>query len=141
MNDLPKNEPIKHNPTSKELRLFGLLFAGVIVFWLFIYRVSTDTAIIRLWPGFAIASSLAAIAVIRPLWLTGLFVYWIKVVHWLNRLITAITLTCCFFVIITPVALIRRILGHNAIFKPKYRPDSYRQNSKAIRPQDMEHPF
>lgn len=131
----------KHGPTSKELRLFGLLLAGVIVFWLFIYWVSTETALIRLWPGFATASILAATAILQPLWLKPLYIYWVKGFHWLNRLITAITLMCCFFVIITPTALIRRALGHNAISKPKYRLGSYRQNSKAIPPEDMEHPF
>ena len=128
-------------PTKKELQLFGLLLATIIVFWLCIYWLNTEIAIIRLWPGFAIASVLAAIAIIRPLWLNKLYVYWVKGVYWLNRLITAITLACCFFIIITPTALIRRALGHNAIFKPKYSPDSYRQDSKIIPPEDMKHPF
>ena len=130
-----------NNPTRKELRLFGLLLAGVIVFWLFIYWMSTEVVLLRLWPGFATASMLAAIAIVRPLWLKLLYTYWVKSFHYLNRLITAITLTCCFFVIITPTAFIRRALGHNVIFKPSYKPGSYRQKSKAIPPEDMEHPF
>ena len=130
-----------NNPTKKELRLFGLLLAGVIVFWLFIYWATTETAVIRLWPGFAVAFMLASTAIVQPLGLKQLYSYWVKGFHWLNRLITAITLTCCFFVIITPTAFIRRALGHNVIFKPSYKPGSYRQKSKAIPPEDMEHPF
>ena len=130
-----------HEPTKKELRLFGLLLAGVILFWSFIYWVSKEIDLLSLWPVFAVVSALATVAIIRPLWLSGFYCYWVKGASWLNRLITGITLGCCFFVIITPIALIRRAIGHNAIFKPKYAPDSYRQNSKAIPPEDMEHPF
>jgi Saxitoxin biosynthesis operon protein SxtJ len=130
-----------NNPTIKELRLFGLLLAIVIVFWLLIYWASKGIALISLWPGLATALLLAAIAIIYPRWLKRPYLYWMKGAHWLNRLVTATTLACCFFVIITPTALIKRALGHDSIFKPKYRDDSYKQNSEILPPTDMEHPF
>lgn len=134
-----------HQPTKNQLRLFGTLLAVVIVFWLCVYGWNKPTSLLTLWPGYSIAAILAAVAIIYPPWLKGVYHYWLKAAHYLNKIITTITLSLTFFIVITPVALVKRAFGNDALFgtktTPKTMTNSYRQTSEPIKPEDMEHPF
>jgi hypothetical protein len=134
-----------NTPTTPapSLRQFGLLLALVICFWTGVLYLRSDSSLLAFWPGLSAAGLLILVALLQPHWLHGLHHYWMKAAHGLNRLLTRITLTLSFFVIITPVALIKRATGNNALAPRNSEAfgDSYRQPSAPIKADDMETPF
>jgi len=98
---------------TRELRSFGLLvgavFAliGIVSYWL-------GRRGIRLWPLLA-AGLLIAPAILKPRILAPIHRVWMRVAHVLAWINTRLILTLAYFVMLTPVGIIRRWLGADAL--------------------------
>lgn len=130
-----------HQHSDKELKLFGILLSVVIIFWCSIALWKHYLALQSALAIYAVALLLAIISIIKPRFLTSFHHYWLRTFSWLNKIITWTSLAVAFFLIITPTAIIKRALGSNPVHSPQTMPDSYRQISKPLPRQDMEHPY
>ncbi len=126
---------------SKQLRIFGLALSAAITFWLVIYCWLSQTDLLTFWPVWLVIILLTDFALFKPAWLAGLFRVWMIFAEWLNRIITYSLLGSIFFVLITPIAWLRRLSGHDALRNKKYLPGSFRVKSHASTAKDMEQPF
>jgi len=125
----------------KQLRFFGLSLATALTFWVFIYCWVATTKLLSLWPAWLVIVFLAGLALFKPEFLRGVYLYWMKLAEWLNIFITTLLLGSIFFLIITPVAFIKRLLGDDALSQSSTLPDSYRIKSVQMNKRDMEHPY
>ncbi len=98
----------------KELRKFGLLVGGILALigLLFLWRGRHEIARIVLW---SIGGFLIVFGAIAPIVLKPIYVAWMKfafVLGWVN---SRILLSIIFFVFFTPMALIQRVFGRDAL--------------------------
>jgi len=125
---------------KKELRDFGLLmgslfivFFGLLLPWLF-------NAIFPLWP-WIVAGVLAMLALIVPIALKPVYQGWMflaLILAWIN---TRLILSLIFFLLITPMGLVMRLFGKNAMKNKSPESESYRNLTTPRSPKQMEHPF
>lgn len=127
---------IQHN-----LKIFGLALAAAVVIWAIIYLLISDTSLVSLWPAWLAALLLSGVALTRPTWLTGLHKIWTRLVDVLNTVITWTLLGTIFIILITPIALIRRLAGKDALKHKNCMAGSYRIKSSPIDSNDMQNPF
>lgn len=120
-------------------KVFGLA-------WLFILGGITLFPLISgappYWPSGGIFVILAAIVLICPSRLAPLNRMWQAFGKMMHACISTITLTCLYFMVLTPGAWIVRLCGHNAIsrtFDPAV--DSYWSNCEAESPTDFTRPY
>ena len=111
--------------TNKQLRSFGLTVGGIfalIGFWPLIFRGEG----LRLW-AVVLAVCLLVPAVVFPRSLVWVHKGWMAVGHVLGWINTRIILGVVFYVIVTPIGIIRRWLGKDPMGR-QLRPDldSYR---------------
>lgn len=113
-----ENQPI-HPETPgaqpQQLRSFGLLVGGVftlIALWPLVIRQEP----LRMW-ALVLGGLLVLWAFITPLWLRPLFVGWMKVGHVLGFINTRIILSIGFFLVFTPIGLIRRMMGKDSLHR------------------------
>ena len=116
---------MRNEATRKELRSFGLLVGGifaVIGFWPLVWRGEDY----RLW-ALVLAALLIAPALIYPSSLSVVHKLWMKLGHVLGWINTRILLGAVFFLVVTPMGAIRRLLGKDSMGKsPRVDMDSYR---------------
>lgn len=91
-----------------EQRKFGLVMAAVLVV----------LAVLRWWLKgaapvwlFGAAAALAALGLLLPAALRPLFVAWIKLAEVLNWVMTRVLLSLVFYLVLTPTALLYRVLS------------------------------
>jgi len=104
---------INSNPSSRVLRQFGGV--GFIVFDLVgvhQYRIGHHHASILLI-GLAMLMGLAAL--VQPGLLRWPFVGWMKVAFPLNWIVSELMLALIFYVVLTPLALVFRLAGRDAL--------------------------
>jgi hypothetical protein len=111
--------------TKKQLRSFGLTVGGVfavIGLWPVIVRGGDPR-----WWFLVLAALLLVPAAIAPGVLTWPYKRWMELGHLLGWLNTRIILGVIFFLVVTPIGLIRRWLGKDPMGR-RFRPDldSYR---------------
>jgi ABC-type uncharacterized transport system permease subunit len=128
-------------PTTKQLKLFGLVLSAVIVFWLLVYWYNSEQTLIDLWPYWLLTVLFLIIALFIPLRLKRFYLLWMKAAEWINKVVINLMLSLIFFLLITPIAIIIRSLGHDALRNPRYIEGTYRQPSKPIEAEDMKDPF
>jgi hypothetical protein len=124
-----------------ELRTFGLVFGGMLVL---IFAVAIPwlwNLSYPMWPWIA-AASFWAVALIAPGALDPVNRAWIKigmVLGWIN---TRIILGAVFFLIFTPVAVVMRVIGRDAMNR-SFDPDAttYRINSRQPDNSQLEKPY
>lgn len=96
----------------KQLRSFGYLFgviSALIVPAIIWYRHGAFGPGAMVSIAFGLAS--AGIGFIRPYWLAKPFAKWMALARFLNRIMTGILLTVVFFIIMTPIGLVRQWIG------------------------------
>jgi hypothetical protein len=94
--------------TNQELRKFGFIMAGMIVL-LFGWSA-------RPWP-FVVSSVFALLAAFTPQALHYPHALWMKFGHYAGMLNTKIILGFIFFLLITPIGLLRRLMGTDRMGK------------------------
>ena len=97
-------------PGKKELRQFGIVFAvgfGVLFYLLLplIFGAS-----LKLWPALVSLFFLLA-AFVAPKALKYIYIPWMKLAHVLGRINTTIILSLIFYLLITPLGMIFRLIG------------------------------
>lgn len=125
----------------KQFRLFGLILSAVICFWLSFAYLRTSNTNSMLWVGYVIPLGLALAALIKPNSLSGIFKIWIYIAETLNKVVVYSLMGIIFFLLITPTALVRRLLGYDELHNKDGLKDSYRVKSKSWEKDDMEHPY
>lgn len=126
---------------SRGLREFGLVTGAVVVavFGLFFpWMLGLDWP---LWP-WVIAAPLWLLALVRPSWLRGTYRTWMRFGLLASRVTTPLLLGIVFFIMITPMAVVRRLRGKDPMqrsFDPDR--DSYRVRSSRSPSEKLERPF
>jgi hypothetical protein len=125
----------------KGLREFGVMTGAVVVaiFGLFFpWMLGLDWP---LWP-WVIAAPLWLLALVHPSWLRWTYRTWMRFGLLANRVTTPLLLGILFFVIISPMAIVRRLRGKDPMqraFDPGQ--DSYRVRSTRSPREKLERPF
>lgn len=118
-------------PTDRKLREFaavGAVVCGGVAVWNFLARTN-----VYLGGTFALLALLPVILlIVRPRWLAAIFTIWMIVafpIAWLSSLVVLATI---FFGVVTPLALLLRMLGRDPLDKQPASPqDSYWQEKPA----------
>ena len=135
---------IAHNipePDRKGLREFGLTtgVAVVVIFGLFFpWILELDWPV---WP-WVIAAPLWLLALVYPLWLRRIYRAWMRFGLLASRVMTPLVLGIVFFVMISPMAMIRRLMGKDPMQRaldPNQK--SYRVQSVKSPREKLERPF
>ncbi|HRE31711.1 MAG TPA: SxtJ family membrane protein [Candidatus Berkiella sp.] len=129
------------NLTIPELRKFGLTLASVFIgaFGLLLPLLMHKP--IPSWP-WIIGIVVLIPTMTKPVWLKAIYHPWMKVGHLLGWINTRIILGIIFFLLITPIGLIRRALGKDSLglqFDKELK--TYRKQVTAQSIQHMEKPF
>jgi hypothetical protein len=111
--------------TSKQLRSFGFTVGGIfalIALWPIVVRAEDPR-----WWAMVVAGCLLVPAVVFPKSLVWVYKGWMAIGHVLGWINTRIILGMIFYVIVTPIGMIRRWLGKDPMGR-QLRPDldSYR---------------
>ena len=99
---------------KKQLRQFGLMVGCILVLiglWK-LYQGKHETMRIILW---SVGGSLIITGAIVSTVLTPVYWLWMKLAHLLGWVNTRLLLGIIFFVIITPMAIVMKILGRDAL--------------------------
>ena len=129
------------HPNRNELRNFGLTMAGAIggvfgllVPWLF------D----RGWPvwPWIVATPFLFLGAITPDWLRPIYRAWMRIGILIGRITTPVILGLFFYLIITPIGLVRRTINRDATFRgPEPSAKTYKVTSQQPDSDNMERPF
>jgi len=122
------------------LREFALVTGSVIagLFGLFLPWV-LDLAW-PVWP-WILASILVTVGLAAPMALRPVYKIWMQFGLILSRITTPIIMALVFFLVITPIGLIRRLLSSDPMNRKFDDGGSYRVPSKKIPAENMERPF
>lgn len=104
-------EDIKHLKTSdRDLRKFGLMVGGVfaVLGLLFLWRHKAYYPYF-LWPG----AVLVLFGAILPRALKWIYLAWMSVAFVLGFVMAHVILTLLFFLVITPIGLVARLVGND----------------------------
>jgi hypothetical protein len=125
----------------KGLRQFGLTTgAAVVVIFGMFFPWLLDLSW-PLWP-WAIAAPLWLLGLVQPSWLRWIYRAWMRFGLLASRVMTPLVLGIVFFVMISPMAMIRRLMGKDALRKnldPSQ--ESYRVKSAKSPKEKLERPF
>jgi len=111
--------------TNKQLRSFGLTVGGIfalIGFWPVVFRATNPR-----WWALVIAACLLVPGAVFPRSLFWIHKGWMAIGHILGWINTRIILSAVFYIIVTPIGIVRRWLGKDPMGR-QLRPDldSYR---------------
>lgn len=100
--------------TRKQLRQFGLLVGSVLILigWWWWYRGSYETGRVVFWVigGLLVASGLIVPAALKPI-----HAVWMKLAHALAWINTRIIISLVFFLIITPIGFLMRLMRRDIL--------------------------
>ena len=126
---------------AKGLRHFGLTTGaavvaifGLLIPWVFEFD----------WPAWpwVVATPLWLLAVIYPLFLRPVYRAWMHFGLFASRIMTPLVLGIVFFAMIAPMAVVRRLMGKDAMQrKLDANQESYRVKSSRSPPEKLERPF
>lgn len=109
---------IPRNPTDRMLRQFGglcvLFFGGLAIYGALVKGNVTGPAIFGLAALFA-----GVLALVRPRLLAGIFVGWMMLTFPIGFVVSKIILLAVFLLVFTPVALVFRLIGRDALLLKK----------------------
>ena len=123
------------------LRNFGLTTGAAIVV---IFGLFFPWVLERDWPvwPWIIAAPFWALALVYPLWLRSIYRAWMRFGLLASRVMTPLVLGIVFFVMISPMAMVRRLMGKDPMERsldPNQK--SYRVKSNKSPKEKLERPF
>ncbi len=125
----------------KGLREFGLTTGAAIVL---IFGAFFPWVLDLNWPRWPwlVAAPFWLLALVQPLWLGVVYRVWMRFGLLAGRVMTPLVLGIVFFVMISPMALIRRLMGNDPM-KRSFNPNkkSYRVKSVKSPSEKLERPF
>ena len=108
---------------TREIRKFGiiaLIFFGFLCglgLWM---KKSLPTYL------FGFLSILGFGFILTPSWMRPLYVFWLKIAHFIGKVVTTLIFILAYYLVITPTALIKRMLGGVPLpVKPNKNVSSY----------------
>ena len=124
----------------KGLREFGLVTGGIIagLFGLFFPWVFERP--LPVWP-FIVFAVLGLWGLAAPMSLRPVYRVWMKFGLILSRITTPIIMGLVFYVVITPVAILWKIIGKDAMARKFDNSESYRLPSRKAPPENLERPY
>jgi hypothetical protein len=127
--------------TIKELQEFGLLTGGIIagLFGLILPLIQGHSLPIIPW---IIAITLVGLAIILPKSLDPIYRFWMKIGLYVGWLESRIILSIVFFIILTPMAFIMKLLKRDTMARNfDFEGETYRIPSKIHPSSSMEKPY
>lgn len=116
---------MNQQPTTKDLRQFGLLVGGVftvIGLWPAVFRGESPR-----WWGMVLGCLLIVLGALVPQSLKQVHGGWMKVGHVLGAINTRIILGIIYYLLITPMGLVMRLMGKDPMHRALTQGvDSYR---------------
>ncbi|NOU11802.1 MAG: sxtJ [Nitrospira sp.] len=129
-----------HQATNKELRQFGLLVGGVfavIGLWPLVFRSEPP----RLW-AMILGSLLIVLGAVVPQSLQQVHSGWMKIGHVLGAINTRIILGIIYYLLITPMGLVMRLMGKDSMHRTLAKETTtYRVVRASRSPQHMRNQF
>jgi hypothetical protein len=118
---------------------FGWLFAAIfgIGFGYFQWKHSLGLAIFSAF----LATIFATATVCAPNVLAPLNKAWLSLSLFLGKVVSPMVLSIIFFILITPVAVISRLFGRDALLLKKRRVPSYWIDKESIEPESFKNQF
>ena len=117
---------MKNHIPKKTLREFGFLIGFIFPFLIGWILPLIGGHSFRTWTLFISVPSII-LAFTKPLLLLYPYRAWIKLGHILGWVNSRIILGLVFFIVLQPIALIMRILGHDPLRTKKFSQKSYRE--------------
>lgn len=122
--------------SSHELRKFGLMMAFVVMGLIGLaYPLLFDKTLATI--PFVIGTPFLFLALTKPSWLKWVYTLWMKIGHVLGYINSRIILGIIFFIMITPIGIIMRLVGNDPMNK------CYNKNAatyrKKITPPSIKH--
>jgi hypothetical protein len=109
------NQRQNPQPTPKELRQFGFVVGGVVTvigLWPVVFRSESP----RLW-AMILGGLLIVLGAVVPRSLKQVYHGWMKVGHVLGSINTRIILGIIYYLLITPMGLIMRLIGKDSLHR------------------------
>jgi hypothetical protein len=131
---------VKPQVTKAQLRSFGLIVGGVFLF-IGLWPAVRRGADIRTW-AVVVAAVLIVPSLIIPTALRPVYTVWMAVGEVLGRINTKIILGLAFYIVVTPIGLVLRLMGHDPMrrrFEPKAA--SYRVTKEPRPASHLKKPF
>ena len=104
------DETTTQDPTRKQLRQFGLLVGTIMImigsYWLFYRDIYENARIVLL----SIGGFLFVAGLVVPIILKPIYSVWMKLAHVLAWVNTRIIISLIFFLVITPIGFIMRLI-------------------------------
>lgn len=124
----------------KGLRQFALVSSGVIVG---LFGLLLPWLLNRDWPvwPWILAAILVAFGFIAPMTLRHVYKRWMQFGLILSMVTTPIIMGLVFYLMITPIGLIRRLLSDDPLARNFHDGESYRVPCKKTPAKNMERPF
>ena len=104
---------MKHEIDIKQLRSFGLIVGGIFAL-IGAWPTLVHGEVLRWW-GVGIAGGLWLPALLLPKWLQPVYRVWMTIGEMLGWINTRIILGVVFYCIVTPIGLVQRLRGHDAM--------------------------
>ena len=124
----------------KGLRDFGFLFGGIIAILfgaLFPWLLESQ---IPIWP-WALCGLLVVVSLAAPMALRPLYKVWMRFGIFMSRIVTPLIMGIVFYLLITPVGLLRRIFAKDPLARSFDNSESYRVKSKKATADSLEKPY
>jgi hypothetical protein len=116
-----KSELFQFDRSRRSIRRFGLLLAALILVYFTLRWVWRGELI---WPGFAVGLLIGLLALVYWRGVRVIYIPWMVIVRIIGFIVTHILLAIVFYLIFTPVGLIRRLLGWDPLQRRRTA-DSY----------------
>ena len=130
----------RHAPTRKQLRSFGLILAGgflLISLWPVVFRHGSP----RMW-GLIFGVFFGVAGILVPSALRIPHRIWMKLGDWLGWINSKIILSVLYFVLLTPVRLVMKLMGHDSMNRKfDQKTTSYRVTRRARPASHIMHQF
>lgn len=124
----------------KGLRDFGLTTGGIVAVLFGLFFPWLLERGIPLWP-WVIFAVLGGWALVAPLSLRPLYRGWMRFGLMLSRITTPLIMSIVFFLVVTPMALLVKLLGKDPLHRALGKDPSYRIASRPAPKERMEKPF
>lgn len=113
---------INKNPTARELKIFGALFAVVFallgaVFW---WHAGWQTAALAVWQS---AAFILVAYLIVPQTRRPIYLIWSYALYPIGYVITLVLMGAVFYLVITPTGLLMRLFGRDPLSR-KLQPEA-----------------
>ena len=142
------NSPVRTlRVNSEELRKFGFIFAGILIFLFGLllpywkHHEIPDGLFYKRWPIY-IGMPVALLAAVWPAGLRPLYVVWMKFGAVMGFINTRIIMSMFFFVMLTPIAWLMKALGKDPMARTLEKSaKTYRVTSTPYMKEQMEKPY